>query len=208
MSAVGAVPSSVSSHTSVDFYFDPACPFAWIASRWIIEVAGQRDLDLHFRVMSLSVLNEGETAEFFTRAWKPVRVLVAAEQEHGEQAVRALYDAMGRRIHHDRNRNYDEVITQAVAEVGLPAELVGVAYRTDYDEAVRESHNAGMKPVGTDVGTPVIHIDGKAFFGPVLNSIPRGEAAIRLFDLIYELTHTENFFELKRSIPNGSLSFD
>ncbi len=206
-SAAGAV-SVNSIRASVDFYFDPACPFAWIASRWIIEVSESREIDLRFRVMSLSVLNEGNTAEFFGRAWKPVRVLAAAEQEHGPDAVRSLYDAMGKRIHHQRNRNYDEVVTEAVAEVGLPGDLVGAAYSTDFDEAVRESHRTGMKPVGTDVGTPVIHIDGKAFFGPVLNSIPRGDAALRLFDLVRELTHTDNFFELKRGVPEGALSFD
>lgn len=208
VSAAGAVSINSDGVVGVDFYFDPACPFTWIASRWIIEVSELRKLDLRFRVMSLSVLNEGNTAEFFTRAWKPVRVLVAAEQKYGSGTVRPLYDAMGKRIHHQRNRNYDEVVTEAVAEAGLPGDLVDAAYSTDFDEAVRESHNTGMKPVGTDVGTPVIHIDGKAFFGPVLNSIPRGDEALRLFDLVRELTHTDNFFELKRGVPEGTLSFD
>jgi len=202
------VSSVADSQTRVEFYFDPACPFAWIASRWILEVQQQRNLDLRFRVMSLSVLNEGSTSEFFTRAWKPVRVLIAAEQKYGEQAVGELYSAMGKRIHQGRNRNYDQVITEAVAEAGLPAELAEAAYVDDYDEAVRESHHSGMKPVGTDVGTPVIHIDGKAFFGPVLNSIPRGAAAVRIFEAVRELTHSANFFELKRSVPDGSLVFD
>lgn len=203
--------------TNADFWFDPLCPFAWITSRWILEVEQVRDIDVTWHVMSLAYLNKDrdlpdEYRALLAPAWGPVRVCIAAEQKHGREALLPLYTAMGTRIHVDGRKLHEEgddgraIIVESLAEAGLEPELVDAMDDSSYDAAVAASHHEGMDQVGDDVGTPTIAFEGAAFFGPVLSKIPRGEDAGALWDGCVAVAKVPYFFELKRS-RTGDLDF-
>lgn len=195
--------------TKVEFWFDPRCPWAWITSRWVLEVSVPRDLDVTWSVMSLAVLNEGkdipaEYAERLATAWKPVRVCIAAEVEFGKSVLGPLYTAMGTRIHVQGSKDYDTIIAESLAEVGLPEALAAAADSENFDAQLRASHARGISLVGEDVGTPIIAIPGPsgepvAFFGPVITPMPVGEEALRLWDGALLVASVPGFFEIKRS---------
>ncbi|MDX6213637.1 MAG: hypothetical protein QOF82_2724 [Frankiales bacterium] len=191
--------------TRLDFWFDPICPWAWIASRWVLEAAQVRDLDPHWHVMSLSVLNQDREElsdkykELLATAWGPVRICIAAQEEFGEEALLPLYTALGTRFHHAKLPRERATYEAALAEAGLPTRLADAADSEEFDERLIKSHHEGMDPVGYEVGTPVIHTQGTAFFGPVVTPIPRGEAAGRLWDGVLLVAGTDGFFELKRT---------
>ena len=189
--------------TPIDFWFDPICPWAWIASRWVLEVEKVRPISARWHIMSLAFLNadkeiSDEYRALLETAWGPVRVVTAAQEKFGDEVVLPLYSAIGKRFH-DEHRREASSIAEALDEVGLPAELIEAATSSDYDEAIKTSHHEGMDPVGYEVGTPVIHVEGVAFFGPVVSPIPRGDAAGKLWDGVLLVAGTDGFFELKRT---------
>ncbi|MCU1490390.1 MAG: DSBA-like thioredoxin domain protein [Acidimicrobiaceae bacterium] len=189
----------------VDFWFDPICPWAWIASRWMLEVEKVRPVSVRWHVMSLAYLNadkEGLSEQYrqaLADAWGPVRTCIAAEQTEGSQVLLPLYTALGERFHLRGEPRSVETIAAALDEVGLPTSLAEAATSTKWDEELQRSHHEGMDQVGYEVGTPVISVEGVAFFGPVMSPIPRGEAAATLFDGVLAVAGTDGFFELKRS---------
>ncbi|QBI55367.1 mycothiol-dependent nitroreductase Rv2466c family protein [Streptomonospora litoralis] len=188
----------------VDFWFDPLCPWAWMTSRWLLEVEKVRPVRPRWHVMSLSVLNEGrdlpeEYRKLLDSGWGPVRIAIAAEQRFGGEVLGPLYTALGTRFHHRKEPREEGTYRAALAEAGLPEDLAEAAESADYDEALRRSHHDGMDRVGYEVGTPVISVEGVSFFGPVVTPAPKGEAAARLWDGVLLVAGTDGFFELKRS---------
>ena len=190
--------------TPVDFWFDPLCPWAWITSRWVLEVQKLRPIEPRWHVMSLSVLNEDKDVpenyrKLLAEGWGPVRVCIAAEQKYGPEVLGRLYTELGTRRHHEKKTYDRETFEAALTAAGLDPELAAAADSTDYDEAVRASHKDGIDRVGQEVGTPVIEVEGVAFFGPVVSPIPRGEEAAKLWDGVLAVASVDGFFELKRS---------
>jgi len=191
-------------------WFDPMCPWAWITSRWLLEVESVRPVDVSFHVMSLTVLNEARAdisdayRERLAKGMGPVRVAVAVEEKYGAEALRPLYTAFGNRIHLQKQLIDRDLFEGVLADCGFDGALADAAESTGFDARVRESHDEGMQPVGMDVGTPVIHAPGPggdqvAFFGPVVTPAPKGEAAGRLWDGVLAVAGTPGFYEIKRT---------
>ena len=196
--------------TNVDFWFDPVCPWAWMTSRWMLEVEKVRDVRVSWHVMSLAVLNEGrdlpeDYRDLMDQAWFPVRVVLAAQEQHGDDVVGRLYTAIGTRVHPGGERDYRTAVAEALDELGLPASLLDAGDTDADDDALRKSHQAGIDQVGQDVGTPVIAVEGTAFFGPVVTPSPKGEAAARLWDGVVAVASTPGFYELKRTRDDGPI---
>jgi 2-hydroxychromene-2-carboxylate isomerase len=187
-----------------DFWFDPRCPFAWITSRWMLEVEKVRDVKVVWHQMSLAYLNEDRDISedyrtMLKTAWGPVRVVMAAQQEHGPEVLGPIYTAMGERIHVQGQEADKEMAIGALEDAGLPVELAEAWDDPSYDEKIKTSHHEGMDAVGDDVGTPTIHFNGTAFFGPVITKAPRAEEAGKLWDGVIAVASYPLFFEIKRS---------
>ena len=198
------------SRETLDLWFDTACPWAWMTSRWGLEVAKVRDVDVRFHPMSLNILNRDKDLpedyrELIDRTLGPMRVVTAAIAEHGEEIAEPLYTAIGTRIHPGGEKDFDKAVAEALAELDLPAELLDYAERDDYDAALQASHDEAMALVGDDVGTPICRVAGTAFFGPVVTPAPKGEDAGRLFDGVVAVASTPGFFELKRTRDQGPI---
>ncbi|WGW10446.1 DsbA family protein [Saxibacter everestensis] len=201
MTAAAAAPGV---KETVDFWFDPVCPWAWMTSRWILETEKVRDIEVRWHVMSLAVLNEDadlpeDYRSLMDRAWGPVRVVIAAAEKHGQDIIGKLYTAIGTRVHPGGEKDLTVAVSQALEEVGLPAELIDYASSTEFDQKLRASHADGIDRVGQDFGTPVVAVGDTAFFGPVVTPAPKGEAAGKLWDGVVAVAQTPGFYELKRT---------
>jgi hypothetical protein len=193
---------------AAQFWFDPLCPWAWITSRWMLEVEKVRPVTTEWRIMSLAYLNliqhegQGLSPEYLERmalAWGPVRVCAAAAEHSGPAILGPMYTAIGTRLHVQGRREDPSVLPEAIAEAGLPASMINAVQSTEFDELIKASHHEAFDDVGLDVGTPVIRIRGNALFGPVITPAPKGEAAGRLWDGLVLVTEADGFFELKRT---------
>ncbi|POX38374.1 disulfide bond formation protein DsbA [Streptomyces sp. Ru73] len=206
--------------TPADFWFDPLCPWAWLTSRWMLEVEKVRPVEVRWHVMSLAVLNEPKLDELpeayqemmRTEAWGPVRVCIAAEEKYGSEVLARLYTALGTRFHNQGLPRNRETILAALEDAGLPAELADAADTDAYDERLRASHKEGIDLVGQEVGTPVIAVPGAdgeqiAFFGPVVTPSPKGEEAAKLWDGTLMVASIPGFYEIKRT-RTAAPSFD
>jgi hypothetical protein len=210
--AAAAADATPTETATVDFWFDPMCPWAWLTSRWMLEVEAVRPVKTVFHVMSLSVLNgERDLSESYQavidKGWAPVRVALAVGQQYGQDQLAAFYTAIGTRIHIQQQGVNRDTIEGALSDIGLPVELAELGYTGDNDDLLRKSHHEGMDPVGYEVGTPVIHVKDVAFFGPVVTPRPKGEEAGRIWDGVLQLASYPGFFELKRT-RTAQPSFD
>lgn len=214
---VSGANTAKASTTEVDFWFDPLCPWAWMTSRWMLEVEKVRDVHTTFHVMSLSVLNDGrdlpeEYREHMAEGWVGVRAAILVEQQYGAEKLREFYTALGTRYHLGHEPKTVDTVRAALAEVGCDESIAEAAdawkpgdEADDVDRALRTSHHEGMDPVGDEVGTPVIHVNGMALFGPVISPAPKGEQAGDLFDGFVKVTAYPGFFELKRTRTVGPI---
>ncbi|MDN5919895.1 MAG: hypothetical protein L0I76_33165 [Pseudonocardia sp.] len=204
------------------FYFDPVCPFAWMTSKWVRMVAGQRDYAVDWRFISLRLLNSHidydahfppEYEAGHTAGLRLLRMCAATRRAHGRDAVDGLYAALGAAVF-DRDPVPDEAAFHArrgtagfVAPIldglRLPADLADALDDASHDAVVQAETDEALALTGKDVGTPILHIEppeGVAFFGPVISRLPSEQDAVQLWEHVVGLARFGGFAELKRSL--------
>jgi hypothetical protein len=197
--------------TKVEMWFDTLCPWAWMTSRWLVEVAKVRDISIQWNVMSLFFLNESRShisADYLDNAKKalgPLRIIVAAERLYGNQVAGELYTAFGEEIHLNKMKFSPELNSKVLGKFSFPVDLLPFADDVSLDELILKSHKAGIDRVGEDVGTPIVSIEGISFFGPVISPAPKGEDAGKLFDGAFAVASYPGFFEMKRTRTVGPI---
>jgi len=198
------------SRSNVQFWFDPICPWAFMTSRWLLEVEKIRDISITWNLFSLAHLNrDKEVAPEYKakliRSWQATRVIAAAQEKSGPEITLPLYSAISSRIHLKKMDVGHELFAQALIEVGADAELAGAENDSSFDKTIIASHEVGIGLVGSDVGTPIIAVEGIAFFGPVISPAPKGEEAGKLWDGVLLSASYPGFFEIKRSRTVGPI---
>ncbi|MDO5067957.1 MAG: disulfide bond formation protein DsbA [Propionibacteriaceae bacterium] len=196
--------------THVDLWFDPTCPWAWMTSRWMLEVEQVRDIAITFHPMSLFILNEGRDLDpgYRTRidATRVASFATAAVQErYGHEVLRDFYTALGTRLHPGAEPVQVDTVAAALADCDLDVAIAEAALGDEFDALARGYQKVAQDLVGPDVGTPIIRVNGMALFGPVISPAPKGEAAGELFDGFVKVTAYDGFFELKRSRDRGPI---
>ncbi|MBO1902909.1 DsbA family protein [Leucobacter weissii] len=191
----------------VEFWFDSVCPWCWMTSRWVDEVARVRGFEVAWHPIALEILNEGQDAgpyaEIQRQGLRLARVVEATRRRHGEGAVGGLYTGFGTRIHPGGRDDFDAIIAESLAELGLEAGLAETADDGDLDGQLRANTSHAIDIAGPDVGVPIISVDGVAFFGPVVTPAPTGELALQLWDGIVAAASVPGFYELKRGRTAG-----
>ena len=196
--------------TKAEFWFDPVCPWAFITSRWMLEVAKVRDIEVTWNIFSLPHLNKDrEMPEkykaIFANSWSCTRVIKSVEKDFGKEKTLPLYTAISTRIHVLKEAVSKDLLSDSLKEVGLDSKYLAEMENSDWDKQIIESHERGVKLVGDDVGTPIIAINGIGFFGPVISPAPKGEEAGKLWDGVVLSASYPGFFEIKRSRTVGPI---
>ena len=196
--------------TKAEFWFDPMCPWAFITSRWILEVEKVRDIEVSWNIFSLPHLNKDREmpekyVAIFANSWSCARVIKAVENQYGKEKTLPLYTAISTRIHVLKETVSQDLLIDALKEIGADTKFAQEMSNSNWDKEIIESHERGIKLVGNDVGTPIIAINRIGFFGPVISPAPKGEEAGKLWDGVVLSASYPGFFEIKRSRTVGPI---
>lgn len=201
----------------VEVFVDPSCPWAWITSRWLKEVAPARELSPLWRSYCLEIRDDYGVAptvpehmrqralEGHAVSHRMLRIFEAARLAAGEDAVDALFTEWGRRFFTRDAPRGDELLSGCVAACGLDARLVAAAGDDKWDAPIVESMEVAYAFGGPKTQTPTIVVrtdPPHGFKGPVMAPAPTGDAAVRLWDAIQVISQEPGFFEITRPRRN------
>jgi 2-hydroxychromene-2-carboxylate isomerase len=189
--------------TTIDLYLDPVCPFSWVTSRWLLDAAEKTQRPVILRQMSLTVLNEGQDTDeahqrMFDRSRRLGRLFAAVTGRYGPEAFARLYEPIGTRLHDRKDDVTPAIATEVLRDLGFEESLSNSLDEPEHDEAVKRAHTASQDALGDEAGSPIIVIDGRAFFGPVLTGIPEPDDRVVLLDALVHAAGVPEFAVLQR----------